>query len=131
MDRDDVIDAIRQSWCRATSAAPEEWDRDNPARGQCDVSSFVLWEHLGGDLVEGQVFVDGAQTEHHYWNRVGDEDIDATAEQFRGGEEIREHRVLTSADITARRDQMRSELAERIGLLRTSVDRRLASLPTR
>ena len=131
MDRDDLIEAIRESWCRETSAAPDEWDADNPARGQCDVSSFVLWEHLGGDLVEAEVFVDGAKTEHHYWNRVGDEDIDVTGEQFTGDEEIREHRVLTSATINARRDQMREELAERIGRLRTDVDRRLAALPSR
>ena len=39
--------------------------------------------------------------------------------------------ALTSATINARRDQMREELAERIGRLRTDVDRRLAALPSR
>lgn len=131
MDREDVIEAIRESWCKETSAAPDEWDPDNPARGQCDVSSFVLWEHLGGDLVEAEVFVDGAKTEHHYWNRVGDEDLDITGEQFTGDEEIVEHRILTTAAINAGRDQMREELQGRIALLRAAVDRSLAALPSR
>ena len=131
MDREDVIEAIRESWTRETSAAPDEWDPDNPARGQCDVSSFVLWEHLGGDLVEAEVFVEGTKTEHHYWNRVGDEDIDITGEQFTGDEVITEHRTLTAAAINTGRDQMRQELQSRIALLRTAVDRSLASLPMR
>ena len=131
MDRDDVIDAIRESWCQETSAAPDEWDADNPARGQCDASSFVLWEHLGGDLVEGEVFVNGTKTEHHYWNRVGDEDIDITGEQFSGDEVITEGRVLTTAALQAGRDQMRQELQDRIGVLRAAVTRRLAALPMR
>ncbi|MEM7285067.1 MAG: hypothetical protein AAF480_01840 [Actinomycetota bacterium] len=131
MDRDDLIDAIRDSWCRETSAAPDEWHESNPARGQCDVSSFVLWEHLGGDLVLGEVFVDGTKTEHHYWNRVGDEDIDVTGDQFTDAEEVREHSLLTTADIAARRGQMREEVQDRISRLRVLVDRRLASLPSR
>ena len=131
MDREDVIEAIRESWTRETSAAPDEWDADNPARGQCDVSSFVLWEHVGGDLVEAEVFVDGTKTEHHYWNRVGDEDIDITGEQFTGDEVITEHRTLTEATIIASRDQMREELQARIAVLRVAVDRRLAAIPSR
>ena len=131
MERQDLIDAIRDSWCRQTSATPDAWHAANPARGQCDVSSFVVWEHLGGDLVEGEVFVDGVKTEHHYWNRVGDEDLDVTSQQFSGDEEIRESRVLTDSTIRSRQGDMRSELADRIAHLRSLVDRRLAALPQR
>ena len=122
-----IYEAIRASWSADTSATPEQWSAANPAKGQCDVSSFVAWEHLGGALVLGQVFVNGDQTEHHYWNRIAGVDLDLTHEQFDGSEDIREVALVTSEEIEAKRDTMRPELAARLALLRQRVSRRLAA----
>lgn len=116
-----VIGAIRQSWTKDTSAVSDEWTPDNPARGQCDASSFVLWELFGGNLVLAEVFVDGDQTEHHYWNRIDGEDIDLTREQFINGEEIREKQVMPDEYMREKMPTMRSELRERVDRLRSSV----------
>ena len=120
-DREDVVGAIRQSWSQQTSSVPDDWTPENPARGQCDASSFVFWEIFGGDLVLAEVFVDGEQTEHHYWNRIDGGDIDLTLEQFIYGEVIREKSVLSNGDIHEKLPTMRSELRDRIDLMRDSV----------
>jgi hypothetical protein len=120
-----VIEAIRRSWSAETSSTPDEWSLEVPSKGQCDVSSFVAWEHLGGDLVLGQVLVDGVQTEHHYWNRIDGEDLDLTREQFTGGEDIKELSLVDDEQIRTRRKSMRPELAERIALLGSLVAEQL------
>lgn len=120
-DRREVIEAIRTSWSVETSAEPESWTSANPAKGQCEVSSFVAWEYLGGDLVLSQVFVDGEMTEHHYWNRIDGTDLDLTREQFTGDEEITEIRVHEHDFLQENRGSMKAELAERISILRSAV----------
>lgn len=128
MGRSDVVEAIRASWSRRSSAEPDKWTSDNPAKGQCEVSSFVFWEHVGGDLVLAKVLIDGEMSEYHYWNRVDGHDIDLTASQFDGTEEIVELSVLTSEEIDRRKSGMRPELAARIDALRSGVAQRLTSL---
>jgi len=126
-DRERVIDAIRRSWSAETSGTPKEWSTKVPAKGQCDASSFVAWEYLGGDLVLGQVFVDGVQTEHHYWNRIEGEDLDLTGEQFVGGEDIREIAVLESDQLRTQQGSMKPDVVSRIDVMRSLVRERLGA----
>ena len=119
--QDRLFAAIRASWSAATSTHGDAWSPENPSWGQCDASSFVAWEHLGGELVLGEIFVEGDKTEFHYWNRIAGVDIDLTAEQFEGTEEIRQVAVLTSAEIAAKQGDMRPDVQRRIELLRTAV----------
>lgn len=126
-DRVRVIDAIRKSWSAETSSTPDEWSSDIPAKGQCDASSFVAWEYLGGDLVLGQVFVDGVQTEHHYWNRIEGEDLDLTREQFISGEDIRETAILGSDQLRTQQGSMKPDVASRIDVMRSLVRERLGA----
>lgn len=121
----EVFDAIRASWTRATAAEPERWSPDRPAVGQCDVSSYVAWRYLGGDLVLCEVLVGGQRSEHHYFNRFLDGDVDLTVEQFVGNEHIVELSVLTSDDVVERSPSMRAELATRIDILHRAVAARL------
>ena len=124
--RGEVASAIEASWSLETSATPDEWTASNPAMGQCEVSSFVAWEFLGGDLVQGEVYVDGEFREYHYWNRIDGVDLDLTSSQFTGFERIVETRTLTSAFLTANRSKMRRpELKARIDLFRQLVERQL------
>lgn len=125
VDRELVFKAIRESWSRETCVEPDNYSPENPSRQQCDVSAFVAWEYLGGDLVLARVLLDGEQKEHHYWNRIDGEDFDLTREQFLDGEEIVEVDLLTNDFLVENHESMRPELVHRIGVLRERVHTRL------
>jgi hypothetical protein len=78
---DDVAGLIRRAWSRDTSAAPDEWSADNPARGQCAVTALVLQEIFGGKLLRCVAF----GHESHYFNLVGGVEVDLTRDQFGRG----------------------------------------------
>ncbi|MFJ2112445.1 hypothetical protein ACIOEX_11225 [Streptomyces sp. NPDC087850] len=82
----DIESAIRESWA-ADTCTPESrprWSPENPARDQCGVTAMVLNDLLGGELIRGEVQVDGERTDYHWWNRLGmGVEIDLTREQFR------------------------------------------------
>ncbi len=120
-----VFDAIRDCWSVVTSGTPEQWSEENPAVGQCDVSSFVAWDYLGGDLVLAKVFIDGEQTEHHYWNRINGADHDLTGEQYRGNEEVREFSIVSDEYLRSNQSTMKPDVASRLELMRTAVKARL------
>ncbi|TDT15433.1 hypothetical protein BDK89_1003 [Ilumatobacter fluminis] len=124
---DRVVAAIVASWSNESSASPDDWSLGNPAKGQCEVSSFVAWELLGGELVLGHVYAGTDFQEYHYWNRIDGADLDLTRRQFVNGETITEVDTLTSAFIEANRADMRPELAQRIDVLRVSVAERLGA----
>lgn len=127
VDRATIVEAIEASWSRETCGNPDDWTADNPALGHCDVSSFVAWEHLGGKLVLGQVFVDGDFQEHHYWNRFDDTDLDLTRSQFTGRETIEEKAVHTAQFLADNRAAMNPELQARIARFRERVEGHLAA----
>ncbi|CAL9339487.1 hypothetical protein SUDANB120_00238 [Streptomyces sp. enrichment culture] len=87
----DIERAVRDSWS-AETCTPEyrsRWTDDNPARDQCGVTALVLNDLLGGELVRGEVHVDGERVDYHWWNRLGEGvEIDLTREQFRPEEEV-------------------------------------------
>ncbi len=86
----DIEAAVRAGWGAdtATPAHRPHWTPDNPARDQCGVTAMVLNDLLGGELIRGEVAVDGVRTDYHWWNRLGmGVEIDLTREQF-GPEEI-------------------------------------------
>ncbi len=87
----DIEAALRSSWGPDTSPSDERtrWDAGNPARGQCGVTALVVHDLLGGDLLRGEVHVDGERTDYHWWNRLGmGVEIDLTREQFRPDEVV-------------------------------------------
>ena len=73
---------LRSSWAKETSFVPEEWATDNPARGQCLVSSLVVQDYYGGDLMRYRVTGKGFK-ETHYCNILDDGTIlDTTGSQY-------------------------------------------------
>jgi hypothetical protein len=82
----DIERAVRDSWGADTST-PEfrsQWSPDNPRRDRCGVTALVINDLLGGDLVRGEVHVDGERVDFHWWNRLGlGVEVDLTREQFR------------------------------------------------
>lgn len=62
------IEALQESWSATTSyEADENWNPENPARGQCVVSSLVVQDYFGGDIVRYAVIGEGID-ETHYFN---------------------------------------------------------------
>lgn len=118
--------AIRSAWGATTAAADNVWASTNPSAGHCDVTSLVIREHAGGDIMRAQVFRDGALSEHHYWNVLPDgTEVDLTADQFDGTETIRDPSTLDSA-FFASAGPMQPELVRRLDTFRTTVDDNLA-----
>jgi hypothetical protein len=121
-----VFQAIRDCWSPETCGEPEKFSLNNPSWQQCDASAFVAWEYLGGDLVLGKVFVDGEQTEHHYWNRIDGKDFDLTREQFQKDEDIVEANVVPNDYLKKNMDTMNPEVVARIEVMRGKVGQKLS-----
>ena len=86
--------AIRAAWSRETSDDPDEWSEENPARGQCAVTSLLVRELLGGEILVANVVLGGRRLERHAWNRLpSGVAVDLTREQFRRGETLGEAAV--------------------------------------
>jgi hypothetical protein len=84
--------AIRTSWAPDSCDPVDlpDWSRDNPARGHCGVTSLVVQDLLGGEvMICDVVHADGTRQGVHYWNRLaGGLEVDLTWEQFRDGERV-------------------------------------------
>lgn len=77
-----VIDALRRSWSYETTFDHPGWSEQNPARGQCVVSSLIMQDYFGGELRRYQVLGEGIN-ERHYCNVLGGGVvIDTTASQY-------------------------------------------------
>jgi hypothetical protein len=123
MDETGLGAVFRQAWGRDTCDPHDlaEWTAGNPARGQCGVTALITQELLGGDLVLGEVFVDGAKVGHHYWNRLpGGREIDFTADQFRPDE------VVTGGQIQERPPGPPRRCREQYEILRARVSGRIS-----
>jgi hypothetical protein len=86
--------AIRASWSLDTADEDDGWTPDNPSRGQCDVTTLVVHDLFGGEVLGADVFRDGERVEAHMWNRLpGGLEVDLTRDQFKNGETIGEPSV--------------------------------------
>lgn len=86
--------AIRDSWSLDTAESDDNWTPENPSRGQCDITSLVVHDLLGGDLLGADVYLGGDRVEAHMLNRLSSGiEIDLTRDQFKRGEAIGEPTV--------------------------------------
>jgi hypothetical protein len=88
------IDRVLRASCAADTCAADDagraaWTADNPAWGHCDVTALVVNDILGGDLMVGEVHVDGERHGYHWWNRLATGvEIDLTRDQFQHGQVV-------------------------------------------
>ncbi|MEU3372925.1 hypothetical protein ABZ734_20980 [Streptomyces sp. NPDC006660] len=119
----DIERAVRGSWC-AETCTPEfrsRWTEDNPARDQCGVTAMVVHDLLGGELIRGEVHVDGERVDFHWWNRLGGGiEVDLTREQFGPEETVTGGVVVPRPPVTEWR-----RLREEYALLRDRVLKKL------
>lgn len=72
--KNDLLSVLRKSWSIHSSS---KWSLDNPAKGQCGVTSLVVQDILGGDIKK--TFLDEGW---HFYNVINGERMDFTKEQF-------------------------------------------------
>jgi hypothetical protein len=83
--------AIRDAWSLDTADPENDWSPENPGCGQCDITSLVVHDLLGGELLSADVYLNGERVEAHMWNRLPSGiEIDLTSDQFRRGEIVGE-----------------------------------------
>ncbi len=72
--------ALQKSWSEKTCfpSDKKKWTSENPAVGQCAITSMIVHDNLGGELLY-------CKHNNHYWNRLPNgEEIDLTRSQFSG-----------------------------------------------
>jgi hypothetical protein len=90
----EIETAIRASWSRELVEVDDDWTPDNPSSGHCDITSLVVHDIFGGEILAAGVFLDGEHIGNHMWNRLpGGMELDLTRDQFRSGEVLGEATV--------------------------------------
>jgi len=73
-DPDDVHRALRKAWSPSTAS---QWTASNPAAGQCNVTSLLIHDMFGGELLKTPL-----PAGDHFYNRIEGKRYDFTASQF-------------------------------------------------
>ena len=81
LDVKEVIEALGKSWSAETAYDTNDWSPENPARGQCAVSSLIMQDFFGGEIIRFVAEFDGRR-EKHYANIINETTIDTTMSQF-------------------------------------------------
>ncbi|MCK1360898.1 hypothetical protein [Bradyrhizobium sp. 199] len=73
-DPDDVERTLQKVWSPSTA---RQWTERNPAAGQCNVTSLLIHELFGGELLKTPL-----PAGDHFYNRIDGKRYDFTARQF-------------------------------------------------
>jgi len=85
MNDSDLEKALDNSWSKFTSSDPFKWTKDNPSYGQCAVTSLVVQDYLGGEIVWANVMLVDGKEVSHYFNKIDNIEKDFTIKQFPEG----------------------------------------------
>ena len=80
--------ALKNSWTEETSSDSENWTSDNSAWGQCAVTSLIVNDYLGGEIVWANAILPDGREISHYFNKMGSVEKDFTRVQFPKGTTI-------------------------------------------
>jgi len=81
MTIEDIEKILEKCWCKETSSDPDNWTEDNPSWGQCAITSLIVQDELGGELLRALLY--DSKTSH-YWNKLpSEEEVDLTRKQFK------------------------------------------------
>ena len=113
-DPDKVQSALRKAWSLSTSS---QWTADNPAAGQCNVTSLLVHELFGGDLLKTPL-----PAGDHFYNRIEGRRYDFTASQF-------DQPIAYRDIVTDRADAEQGATSAQLAALRDAFVRRRISRP--
>lgn len=121
-----ITHALRASWSADTAFDSNDWSPDNPARGQCVVSSLVVQDYLGGDLLRYSVD-EGSLHETHYVNVLESGTvIDTTASQYANPVTMRRRPIELKGFASIREKRLADESTRRrYEILKRRVERTL------
>jgi hypothetical protein len=85
MNDSDLEKALENSWSKFSSSDPFNWTKDNPSYGQCAVTSLVVQDYLGGEIVWANVILADGKEISHYFNHINGIEKDFTRKQFPEG----------------------------------------------
>ncbi|MDP3966563.1 MAG: deaminase [archaeon] len=88
VDFQDFKRILRKSWSKETTSDPKRWSEDNPAWGQCAVTSVLAQDVFGEEIVWAEVALPNGEKISHYFNSGGNFDEDFSKEQFPKGTKI-------------------------------------------
>jgi hypothetical protein len=74
IDLEQFAERLTKAWSRETSSL---WSPDNPARGQCGVTSLVVQDVFGGQILKTLI-----QQVPHFYNLIAERRFDFTSAQF-------------------------------------------------
>jgi len=100
-DPDEVQSALRKAWSLATAS---QWTASNPAAGQCNITSLLVHELFGGELLRTPL-----PAGDHFYNRIKGQRYDFTASQF---DQPIAYKDLSASRADAERGATSDELAE-------------------
>jgi len=110
-----VATVLAPLWDRKTSADPQGWRPDSPSFGQCAVTSMLIQDIFGGELL--RTTVGGVS---HYLNRLpSGQLVDATFSQFGPGAAydsepvVRERSYVEGHEATMRRYRLLKDRLDR------------------
>lgn len=91
--------AIEKSWSKETAYFDFLWCKNNNSKssGQCQVTALLIQELLGGDILYSHV-IDNDDFDH-YWNKIGNIEIDLTSKQFRKGTVFVKPKILSRSQV--------------------------------
>jgi hypothetical protein len=116
-----IEEVIRASFALDTCSPDDlnEWSEQNRSRGHCAVTTLVLHDFFGGELVCAEVHAHGERFGYHWWNRLGGFDLDLTRDQFV------EHEIVGDPWVTERPEGTDHFYGEQYLLFRARVWDRL------
>lgn len=90
--------AIETSWGKDTAYFDFLWCKNNNSKssGQCQITALLVQELLGGKILYS--YVEGNEDFDHYWNLIGEVEIDLTSKQFRKGTKFVKAKQLSRED---------------------------------
>ena len=74
LNREKLTTIFKKCWSIESST---KWEEATPSKGQCSVTALVIHDYFGGTILKTKV--NGAW---HFYNRVNDQVLDLTSEQF-------------------------------------------------
>jgi hypothetical protein len=91
----EIQKTIEKSWSKETAYFDFLWCKNNNSKssGQCLVTTLLVQELLGGEILYSHVVAN--ENFDHYWNKIGEVEIDLTSKQFRKGTKFVKSKILS------------------------------------
>jgi hypothetical protein len=105
LDVQGIEAALREAWSARSSS---KWTADAPAVGQCSPTAWVVQDRFGGAILKTPF-----QGAWHFYNRIGGQRFDFTAEQFSVAPAYEDHPATRDEALLDCTEEQHANLARR------------------